>query len=128
MHRQQGMTLIGMVLTMAIVIIVGVVLMRVVSVYIQHYSVTNSISALNRIPRSELSVDPSTTAQILKDRLLNQLYVNGIDIPQEKIKITMDKPGTFHITIAYQVTKPLVSNISLLFDFNVSEEVNPGGE
>ncbi|AHE66498.1 hypothetical protein Loa_00939 [Legionella oakridgensis ATCC 33761 = DSM 21215] len=40
----------------------------------------------------------------------------------------MDKPGTFHITIAYQVTKPLVSNISLLFDFNVSEEVNPGGE
>ncbi|AHE66499.1 hypothetical protein Loa_00940 [Legionella oakridgensis ATCC 33761 = DSM 21215] len=84
MHRQQGMTLIGMVLTMAIVIIVGVVLMRVVSVYIQHYSVTNSISALNRIPRSELSVDPSTTAQILKDRLLNQLYVNGIDIPQEK--------------------------------------------
>ncbi|WP_133128011.1 DUF4845 domain-containing protein [Legionella nagasakiensis] len=128
MDKQKGMTLIGMILTMIIVIMAGVVLMRIVPVYLQHYSVNKSIHALNRIPNSELSADPSANALLLKSKLLNQFYVNGIDIPTEKIRITLDRQGKFRVAVTYQVIKPLVGNISLLFNFDESQEVNPGGE
>lgn len=128
MNKQKGMTFIGMILTLAIVVILGVVVMRVVPVYIQHYSIGQSIHALNRIPQDNLSGVPAANARLLKDKLKNQFYINGVDVPIEQVKIVPDRKGDFQVFMNYKVIKPLVGNISLLFQFDLTKEVHPGGQ
>lgn len=125
MRKYQGITLIGMLLTMAIVIIAGVVAMRIVPVYIQYYEVKTSLQALDQIPSTEFSTDPAANSGILKTKLLNQLYVNSIEsITAEQIVIQPNGENKFKISVKYRVTKPLVANISLLFDFTAYQEVD----
>lgn len=127
MQQQKGMTLIGMVLTLTIVILAGIMLMRIVPVYLNHYSVTKSIDALAHIPKEDLSADPTATARLLKTRLMNQFYVNGIyDIKAKQVTLLPDrkKPGIYDVSLAYKVTKPLVGNIRLLFEFDVKKEIS----
>ncbi len=129
MHKHQGMTLIGMLLTMAVVVIAGIVVMRVVPVYLEHYEVLSSMKALNTLPSTDFSADPSLNANILRTKLLNQLYVNSIEsIAPEQIKMTPDGQGNFKVSIKYQVIRPLVANVSLLFDFDASQEVKISAE
>jgi len=124
MRKYHGMTLIGMLFTMAVIIIIGLLLMRVVPVYLEHYTVLQSIDSLSRLPATEFSSDPSANAIVLKDRLTNQLYVNSIVLPPENIKIVpKGSNGYFQVSIKYQVLKPLVGNANLLFNFDDSKEV-----
>ena len=129
MHKQQGMTLIGMLLTMAIVIMGGIVVMRVVPVYLEYYEVVSSMSSLNKLPATDFSTDPAANATILKSKLLNQLFINSTQsISEQQIVITPNDPGVFQLSIKYQVIKPLFYNISLLFDFNATQEVKISAE
>ena len=129
MHKHKGITLIGMLLTMAVVIMAGVVVMRIVPVYLEHYEVITSIKALNSLPPTEFSADPASNATVLKTKLLNQLYVNSIEsIPADQIILTPIGENKFKLSIKYQATRPLVANISLLFNFEASEEVNVRAE
>ena len=129
MQNQKGLTLIGMLLTMSTIIIMGIVIIRVVPVYLENYEVVNSMQALNTLPTTDFSTDPAMNANILRTKLLNQLYVNSIEsITPEQIKMTPDDHGNFQVTIKYQVTKPLVANVSLLFDFDLSQEVKISAE
>lgn len=129
MRKQQGITLIGMLLTMAVVVIAGIVVMRVVPVYLEHYAVVTSLASLNKLPPTEFSLDPASNANILRSKLINQLYVNSIEsIKPEEIKIIPNGEGKFSISVKYEVTRPLVGNIRLLFDFQASQEVNVSAE
>lgn len=129
MQKQKGLTLIGMLLTMSTIIIMGIVIIRVVPVYLENYEVVRSMQTLNTLPAADFSTDPEMNANILRTKLLNQLYVNSIEsITPEQIKMTPDDYGNFQVAIKYQVTKPLVANVSLLFDFDLSQEVKISAE
>ena len=129
MQRFRGMTLIGMLLTMAIVICAGIVVMRVVPVYLSQYELVTSIKALNTLPATEFTTDPASNAHVLRTKLLNQLYVNSIEsIAPEQIVITPAGENIFQLSIKYQVIRPLVGNVSLLFDFDTSQEVKVSAE
>ncbi|KTC65486.1 transmembrane protein (plasmid) [Legionella adelaidensis] len=125
-RQNQGMTLVGMLLTMAVVIIGLILVMRVVPVYLEYFSVKSSIAALKNIPESEFSVEPSSNAQLLKEKLVNQLYINSIELPPEDIAVSYKKPGVYEIGVKYQVIKHLIAHVSLLFDFDLTEEVHVG--
>lgn len=127
MRKQQGMTLIGMLLTVAVVVIGGVVLMRIIPVYIQNYEVKSSIKALQNLDSNEFSMDAATNAAVLRKRLMNQFTINGLDdIKTDDLTIVPDGRGNFTIGLKYTVIKPLVSNISLMFQFEESQEVTIG--
>lgn len=129
MKKQQGMTLIGMLLTMAVVVLAAIVVMRIVPVVIQHYSIINSIKSLDQTPASSLTGDPATDVQLLQDSLSKRFDINGLqDLKPEELIITPDGANKFKIQLKYQVTRPLVYNVSLLFDFNRTIEVVVGSE
>ena len=124
MHKHKGMTLIGMLLSMAVVIMTGIVVVRVVPVYLEYYELTSSMRALNSLPATDFSTDPMVNASMLRSKLLNQLYINSIEyITPEQIKMTPDDQGNFQIGVKYQTIRPLIANVSLLFDFDASQEV-----
>ena len=122
--KQKGITLIGMLLSVAAIVFAGIVSFRVIPVYIAHYEIIHSIDALNKISSSEFSDDTSANITVLKTKLLNQFDVNSINtVPAEKIQIEAVKDNVFKISFDYLEKRPLFANISLLFDFNVEKEV-----
>ena len=123
MRKYQGMTFIGMLFSMAVVVILAIIAMRVVPVYIEYYSVVESVDSLKRIPASEFSADPAANAALLKEKLVNQLYVNSITLPADDIKVVPTGNSSYQVSIKYQVIKPLFANASLLFNFDQSKEV-----
>ncbi|HEO8155467.1 TPA: DUF4845 domain-containing protein [Legionella pneumophila] len=128
MRKQQGMTLIGMLFT-AVVVMAGIFVMRVVPVYIQHYSILHSVKSLNSMSVSSLSGDPLTDVATLRESVTKRLDINGIeDLKPGQLVITPSGPNKFKIKLKYQVIKPLVYNMSLLFNFEDNFEVIAGSE
>ncbi len=123
------MTFVGTVLTIIAIVIAATVIMRVVPVYLQYYSIIKSIDDLNSIPASNLTGDSMQDINELKSVLDKHLDINGITSLKEN-QLTIEPLGAnkFMIRLKYQVRKPLIYNVSLLFDFNHSEEVVAGSE
>jgi hypothetical protein len=129
MDKQRGITLIGMLLSMAVVFMAVVVLMRVVPVVVQHYSIVTSIEALKDTPSSSLTGDPVTDVSILRYGLSKRLNINSIDdLKPEQLVITPEGPNTFQMHLKYQVVRPLVYNVGLIFNFDRTIEVVIGSE
>lgn len=127
MRKQQGVTLMGMLFVVICVVILGILLMRIAPVYVENYEVRHSINALHDLQASNFSTDSMSNVNFLRDKLMNQFTINGLyDIKPEQIRIVPSTPGVYLVSIHYVVMKPLVYNISLIFEFNESEEVIVG--
>lgn len=129
MQKQKGMTLIGMLMTVAILVIVGITIMRIVPVYMQHYSIVNSIKSLNSTPIASLSGDPISDIAVLKRSLNKRLDINGIeDLRDDQILMSPDGEHKFKARLKYQVVRSLVYNMYLLFSFDETFQVVAGSE
>lgn len=129
MQKQKGMTLIGMLFTVVVVVMAGIVVMRIIPVYLQHYSIVQSIKALSSTPISTLTGDPLSDVGVLRRSLTKRLDINGVeDLKEDQLSITPSGTNKFTVKLKYQVIRPLVYNMSLLFDFNETQEVTAGSE
>jgi hypothetical protein len=117
--RQQGITFLGLLVALVLVggwVYVGI---RLTPIYLQGMAVK---SALNKV-RDEFQSNPGTTEQMVRVGISRQFDVESItSIDFRDVEITRDG-GTFIVRAAYQDTAPLVSNISLLVDFDNSVEI-----
>jgi hypothetical protein len=128
MQKQQGMTLIGMLLTGVAVVMAGLLVMRIVPVYLQHYSIVQSIKSLNTSPVSS-SGDLLADVDGLREVLNKRLEINGVEpLNAKQIIISPDGEHQFIVQLKYQVVKPLVYNINLLFQFDETYKVVSGSE
>ncbi len=129
MHKQKGMTFIGMLFTVAVIVMAATVIMRVIPVYMQYYSIIKSIKGLNTLSPSALTGDPMADVNVLKSTVDRRLDINGVDsLKGNQLMIEPIGANKFKVKLKYQVIKPLVYNISLLFDFDHTEEVVTGSE
>lgn len=109
MHNQKGITLIGMLFAAVAVICVGIFVMRVVPVYLQHYAIVQSIKDLGTIADSSLTGDNMSDAMALRRSLTKRLDINGInDLSDEELSITPDGENKYIVKLKYQATRPLV--------------------
>jgi hypothetical protein len=129
MKKQQGMTFIGMLLTVAVIVMAATIIMRVIPVYLQYFSIIESIKGLNTIPVSSLTGDSYEDVTVLKSSLNKRLDINGVDsLKDNQLNIVPNGDNQFTVTVKYQVIKPLVYNINLLFNFDHTEKVRAGSE
>ena len=120
MKKQAGMTFFGMVFTVAVIVIIGVVMMRVVPVYLQFYAVKQSVYSLDQLPSEDISENPLINIRQLKKKLSKQLDVNGVQIPENRILIKPLKDNKYDVKITYDEKRSLIGNMSLLFEFDIS--------
>lgn len=123
MSNTRGMTAVGMLLTMVVVIYIGITIMRAVPVYIEHYSVTQALSKLDKIPQDKFSAIPQANMIMLHKKIKNQLYVDGLYMEDENITVTHNDK-IYTVNVKYEIIKPLFFNVSLLFKFDDSHKVN----
>ncbi len=114
-HKQKGMTFIGLVLVIAAVVFLATIGMKVVPAYIEFSGVKK---AIHRVA-SDVNFSAMSKKEIANafDKAASASYVTvikGSDLIIEK-----GDAGSV-IKAEYPVTLPIVANVSILIDFNAS--------
>ena len=124
MHKQKGMTFIGLVLVIAGIVFVAIIAMKLVPAYIEFFTVKKTLLALKTngslksmgVTEIQKSFDKTTAVDDIKS-------VNGRDLD-----IAKDDAGNTTVAVEYQVVVPLVGNVSALLDFKASTEAEAGDQ
>jgi hypothetical protein len=116
-YKQRGLTLTGMLIGSIILVLVAVVGMKVVPVYVDNATIKKNLVAV----AGDSSLQNANAAQI-RLAFTKRAQVDGIKVVSAKdVKIVKDKEKLI-LSVAYTVEVPLVSNISLKFDFDVASD------
>jgi competence protein ComGC len=117
--KQRGATLLGMLIVAAMIVFVALIVMKMVPVYSEFFSVKKVIKAM----KSE-SLGDMSKREIMQsfDRRADTAYiesVKGTDVVVEK-----NLNGETVISVEYRVEKPIMGNVSVVMDFVATSESN----
>lgn len=112
-RKQGGMSLIGFLIVLAMVVFFVYLGMRIVPIYIEYYSVVSAMNGLAGEPGSA-KYSPFD----IKDKMLNRLWVSysSNNVKTENIKVVR-KDGVW-IRVQYEVRKPVIGNLDVVADFD----------
>jgi len=113
-HKQKGLSIIGFIIVLAMVVFVSFLGMRIVPLYMEYYSV---VSALNGVASERGSANLSPYD--IKVKILNRLYVSySENVKESHIKIT--RGNGVHVRVKYEVRSPIMGNLDVVARFDKS--------
>jgi len=121
-HSQKGASFFGWLAVIALLVFGMVIAMKLVPIYMDHYSLRNIITTVNE--------DPNVKVNSLRD--LNMyiekgMRLNGIrDIkPKDAITTTQSGQNAYTVVLKYEVRAPLLNTVDLLVHFDETFIVRP---
>ena len=121
-RTQRGMTLIGFVITLAVVGVFVYMGMKTIPMYSEFYAVKQALNGL----ATEPGVTDKDPAKI-KDLFFRRLYISYADnIKAEHVKVVRKDAG-YLMTVEYEVRKPLIANLDVVGKFKAEKELRRGG-
>ena len=116
--RQDGVTLIGFLMLLVVVLFVAYIGFKLVPHYIDYYSVR---SAMNGVAK-ESQASPMSGAE-MRQSMASRLNVNYVDaVGPEDIRFVRGRG--LSMVVEYQVREPLFGNIDACLSFEHSVDVN----
>ena len=112
-QKQSGMSLIGFIFVLALVIFVSYLGMRIVPIYLEYYSVVQAMDgvAAERGSSRESPFD-------IRVKMLNRLYVSySENVKESHIKLTRSSSGVM-LNVAYEVRTPVLGNLDVMAKFD----------
>jgi len=123
MQKQQGMTLIGWVIVLAIIAFFATIVMRLLPVYQEYYSVLQIMDGME----IELKNNKLTKKQVMT--LLYKRFNTGyvFSVKKDNIEISRGKNNVHvsKIVIDYEVRKPFIAQVDLIAHFKTEIDVEP---
>jgi Tfp pilus assembly major pilin PilA len=123
MQKQQGMTLISWVLVLGIIAFFATVVMRLLPMYQEYYSVLGIMEGME----VELKNNKLTKRQVMT--LLEKRFDTGYVFSVKKNNIELHRgKNNVHVTkivIDYEVRKPFMAQIDLIAHFKTEFDVEP---
>ena len=121
-RTQRGMTLIGFVITLAVVGVFVYMGMKTIPMYSEFYAVKQALNGLATEP-GVTGYDPAK----IKDLFFRRLYISYADnIKAEHVKVIRKDAG-YLMTVEYEVRKPLIANLDVVGKFKAEKELRRGG-
>lgn len=118
LNRQQGMTLITMVLLLGLIAFFTLLVLKIAPIYIDHSKVANSLQGLKEMPDIETMSNHEIWSSLDKRFNMNYVY----DVTKDDVVIT--KRGNYlKVEIEYEVVENIVGNLSVLAEFHDVIEV-----
>ena len=112
--KQQGLSIIGFIIVLALAVFVSYLGMRIVPLYMEYYSV---VSALNGVASERGSARLSPYD--IKVKVLNRLYVSySENVKESHIKIT--RGNGVNLRVKYEVRTPIMGNLDVIAKFDYS--------
>jgi hypothetical protein len=120
LKKQQGMTMISIVCIAVVVISIFLLALNIVPIYMDHGKITGILDSL----KNNDEVKGESPEQI-SSRLFKILGINNLDalITKDNVTINKEDNGNTKIHIEYEVTKKLVSNASILVQFDDTVDI-----
>ena len=114
---QQGMTLLSPLVTVAIAIVLGTLVLRLLPAFVNHYKVKTSLVALQS--QSEWA---SRSREEIVSSLQKHWEVDTVDnVTPRDVSIAHEGRNT-RVRVAYDVTRPFFRNIDLVIHFDEAIE------
>lgn len=116
--KQQGLSIIGFIIVLALAVFVSYLGMRIVPLYMEYYSV---VSALNGVASERGSARLSPYD--IKVKVLNRLYVSySQNVKESHIKIT--RGNGVNLRVKYEVRTPIMGNLDVIARFDKSVKLS----
>lgn len=123
MQKQQGMTLIGWIMVLAIIAFFATFVMRLLPMYQEYYSVLQIMEGME----TELKNNKLTKKQVMT--LLNKRFDTGyvFSVKKDNIEISRGKNNVHvsKIVIDYEKRVPFMAQINLVGHFKTEIDVEP---
>jgi hypothetical protein len=123
-NRQEGITLISMIIVLAVLGFFGYGAAKLIPVYTEYMGVVKSMKAVANSPNAaEMPLE-----QIRRDLTLNYSvqYVDDATVPADGVKLETAN-GVRRLRIVYDKVVPFIYNISLSAHFDHTEDLLRGG-
>ena len=118
MHKQRGMTFIGVVLLVAAIVFVAVIAMKLTPAYLEFMSVKKTMTKISKEPNFPTMNNKEIQASFDRSAVIDDIRsVTGKDL-----EIGKSTSGSPVVTADYQVLVPLMGNVSALLDFKASTD------
>ncbi len=115
--KQQGATLLGMLIVGAFVVFVALIAMKMAPAYIEFMSVKKVLKAM----QSE-SLGTMSNKEI-KDSFEKRASVAYVDtVKGSDLVIEKTPDGNAVVSVSYEVVKPIMGNVSVLIDFSARSD------
>ena len=118
MRQQRGMTFIGLVLTIAAVLFVVMIALKLAPAYMEYFTIKKTLKKISNEPgfaqmsKKEIMDDYSRASQI--DSIE--------DVQPKDLLVSKNAAGQTVVSVDYQKVVPIIANVSVLLDFNASSD------
>ncbi len=117
LRKQNGLSLIGFILILILALFFAYTGVKLVPIYLNHYSVVSSIKGTAEEARGA-NMNPSQ----IRGSLSRRLQVNYVEnVRPADVEITRN-PDTLRVD--YEVREPFIANIDLVVSFSHSESLS----
>jgi hypothetical protein len=113
-RKNRGLTLIGFLIVLVVVLFFAYAGMRVVPMYLEYHALVNAMNKLQDDPMAK-SMPPNK----IKDSIQRSLWVSYANIKKEHIRISKKTDG-INVRVAYEVREDFLGNIDLVASFDRS--------
>ncbi len=116
--HQQGMTVIGLLLSLMVLGVFVLAAIRLVPVYLDHFSIRSAINGVASEPEAG-----QYDKHEIRDRIAKRLLVSSVDAPDIKnIKIKRGRDGKYHLTWHREPRVHYAANLYfvLVFDYEAT--------
>jgi len=117
MHHQRGLSLLGFIFILALVLFFTFIGIKLVPIYLNHMSVVSEVKAVASEPGSA-DKPPNT----VRRELLRRLDVSYVDyVEPENVRVVQGDGVS--LVVEYQVERHLIGNIDVVIRFNRVERL-----
>ena len=117
-RKQQGLSIVGFIMVLALVIFFVFLGMRIMPIYLEYYSV---VSAMNGVAGERGSA--KYTPYDIRAKMMNRLYVSYTDANVKETDIKITRRNGVQMRVAYEVRTPLIGNLDLVAHFDRSVQL-----
>lgn len=119
--KQQGLTLVGFIMVLAVVGFFIFLALKLFPVYSEYYSVVSDMKALAAEP-GIAQAEP----RVVRDKLFRRFYISYVtSVKAENVKITRNPNYTLNVN--YEVRNPLVYNLDFVAKFDKTIDLTRAG-
>lgn len=120
-RKQGGMTMLGFLITLAVVMLFLYIGMKIVPMYTEFFSVKKALSGMAAEPG--LAGSSKEKVRQLFMRRLNMSY--ALNVKSEALKIEATDQG-YMLTVDYEQRKELIANLDVVGKFHAQQELKRG--
>ena len=120
-RTQRGMTMLGFLITLAVVIFFVYCGMKIVPMYVEYYSVEKTLASLAKEPGSA-----TASKEKLREMFFKRLYMSyATNVKPEALKIESREDG-YQLVVDYERREPLVANLDVVGKFHGEQAITRG--